>query len=310
MILISVNGKQSMQQAHPSQLTQAGILAEETKLARYLSFTIDSQDDVTAALKSLAEHIDPENTIIGIGQSLVNLLNKEIPGLSILPAQSGSGIEIPSTPSALWCWCRGNDRGELFHRSSKIEEMLAPGFMLSSVVDSFQYDKNRDLGGYEDGTENPKGEDAIAAAIVQGQGAGLDGGSFVAVQQWLHDFEIFNTLTTEEKDNTFGRHICDNEEFDEAPESAHVKRAEQESFSPEAFILRRSMPWAEGMEAGLVFVAFGKSFDAFEIILNKMLGHEDNIQDTLFSFTRPINGAYFWCPPVKAGKLDLSVLDL
>lgn len=299
-----------MQQANITQLTQPGILAEETKLARYLSFTIDSQEDVTTALKSLVRHIDPENTIIGIGQSLVSLLNIDIPGLSILPAQSGAGIEIPSTPSALWCWCRGNDRGELFHRSNGIEAMLAPGFILSSVVDSFQYDKNRDLSGYEDGTENPKDGEAIEAAIVQGQGAGLDGSSFVAVQQWRHDFEIFNTLTTEQKDDTFGRHVSDNEEFDEAPESAHVKRAAQESFSPEAFVLRRSMPWAEGMDAGLVFVAFGKSFAAFEAILNRMLGHEDNITDALFSFTRPINGAYFWCPPVKAGKLDLSALDL
>jgi hypothetical protein len=29
-------------------------------------------------------------------------------------------------------------------------------------------------------------------------------------------------------------------------------------------VLRRSMPWADGMRGGLNFVAFGKSFDAFE----------------------------------------------
>jgi putative iron-dependent peroxidase len=117
-------------------------------------------------------------------------------------------------------------------------------------------------------------------------------------------------MTTEERDNIIGRHISDNEEFDEAPESAHVKRSAQESFAPEAFILRRSMPWSEGMAAGLVFVAFGKSFDAFEAILNRMLGKEDSIIDGLFSFTSPISGAYFWCPPVKDGRLDLSVLGL
>jgi putative iron-dependent peroxidase len=230
--------------------------------------------------------------------------------LCTLQAQTGSGIEIPSTPAALWCWLRGNDRGEIFHRSRQIESMLAPGFALDDVIDSFQYDQNRDLSGYEDGTENPEGDEAIRAAIVQEQGAGLDGGSFVAVQQWLHDFDMFNAMTTEEQDNVIGRHISDNEEFDEAPGSAHVKRAAQESFEPEAFILRRSMPWAEGMAAGLVFVAFGKSFDAFEAILNRMLGNEDSISDALFTFTRPISGAYYWCPPVKAGKLDLSVLGL
>jgi len=292
------------------QLTQTGILAEENKLARYLAFTIDSEADIAIALNALASNISTDNTVIGIGQSLVNVLGKKVPGLKILPAQTGNGIEIPSTPTALWCWLRGDDRGELFHRSRQIEAMLAPGFVLNDVVDSFVYDQNRDLSGYEDGTENPEGDEAIQTAIVQGQGAGLDGGSFVAVQQWLHDFDILDEMTTDERDDVIGRHISDNEEFEEAPESAHVKRAAQESFEPEAFILRRSMPWAEGSEAGLVFVAFGKSFDAFEAILKRMLGNEDSIRDGLFTFTRPIGGAYFWCPPVKDGKLDLSVLGI
>ena len=292
------------------QLTQTGILAEENKLARYLAFTIDSEADITIALNALASNISTENTIIGLGQSLVNVLGKKVLGLKILPAQTGHGIEIPSTPTALWCWLRGDDRGELFHRSRQIEAMLAPGFVLNDVVDSFAYDQNHDLSGYEDGTENPEGDEAIQAAIVQGQGAGLDGGSFVAVQQWLHDFDILDEMTTDERDDVIGRHIRDNEEFEEAPESAHVKRAAQESFEPEAFMLRRSMPWAEGSEAGLVFVAFGHSFDAFEAILSRMLGNEDSIRDGLFTFTRPVSGAYFWCPPVKDGRLDLSVLGL
>ena len=105
-----------------------------------------------------------------------------------MPAQSAGGVEIPSTPAALWCWLKGNDRGELFHRSLAIENLLAPAFVISDVIDSFQYDQNRDLSGYEDGTENPHGDDAVEAAIIQGYGEGVDGGSFVAVQQWHHDF--------------------------------------------------------------------------------------------------------------------------
>jgi putative iron-dependent peroxidase len=49
-------------------------------------------------------------------------------------------------------------------------------------------------------------------------------------------------VTTKQQDNAIGRHISDNEEFAEAPETAHVKHAAQESFDPEAFMLRRSMP--------------------------------------------------------------------
>jgi len=289
---------------------QPGILANETKLARYLAFSVDSVEDVKPALQSLIGNLDSSNTVFGLGESLVTMLDKQIPGLRVMPAQTGSGIEIPSTPMALWCWLRGDDRGELYHRSRYIESLLTPGFLLQEVQDSFQYDANRDLSGYEDGTENPEGDEAIAAATVQNQKAGLEGSSYVAVMQWQHDMDLFDLMSTEEQDDTIGRHIINNEEFDEAPESAHVKRTAQESFEPDAFLLRRSMPWANGMNAGLIFVAFGKSFEAFEAILNRMLGKEDGITDALFTFTRPITGAYYWCPPIKDGKLDLELLDI
>ncbi|MDH5424649.1 MAG: Dyp-type peroxidase [Gammaproteobacteria bacterium] len=292
------------------QLTQTGILADNPRLARYLSFSIDSETEIAASLTLLAANIDSANTVVGLGQSLVDVLGKAVTGLSIMPAQTGCGIGIPSTPAAVWCWLHGDDRGEIFHRSLQIEEWLAPAFTLNDVIDSFAYDQNRDLSGYEDGSENPQGKEAIEAAIVQGQGGGLDGGSFVAVQQWLHDFDILKSMTTAQRDDVIGRHISDNDEFEEAPLSAHVKRAAQESFEPEAFMLRRSMPWSEGMQAGLVFVAFGKSFDAFEAVLNRMLGHEDKISDALFTFTRPVSGAYYWCPPISNGKLDLSAVGL
>jgi len=289
---------------------QSGILSDETHLARYMTFNLVDVEAVKDALLELQKIADGESVVVGFGLSLVTALGVEIQGLHVMPVNTAAGLDIPATPCAMWLWLRGHDRGELFHRSKSLEELLVSAFELTDVVDSFQYNDNRDLSGYVDGTENPEGDAAIEAAIVQGQGEGLDGSSFVAVQQWVHDFDMLDSMTEEEKDNSIGRHISDNEEFDEAPEFAHVKRAAQESYDPEAFILRRSMPWTEGVNGGLVFVAFGKSFDAFEAILNRMLGHEDGIHDALFNFTKPITGAYFWCPAMKNGQLDLSQLGI
>ena len=70
------------------------------------------------------------------------------------------------------------------------------------------------------------------------------------------------------------------------------------------------MPWADEYAAGLYFVAFGESFDAFEAQLRRMTGAEDGIVDALFTFTRPVSGGYFWCPPIKDGRLDLAHLGL
>lgn len=289
---------------------QSGILADNPPQARFMTFNIHTRDGLQNCLQELKDMVDGENLVIGIGQSLVLALDKSIAGLRNFPSFTTAGLDIPSTPAALWCWLRGNDRGELFHQGRLIESLLIPAFTLTSCIDSFCFDKNRDLSGYEDGTENPQGEDAIKAAIVDSQGAGLDGSSFVAVQQWLHDFDIFDAMSTEQQDDCIGRHIENNEEFDEAPESAHVKRTAQESFEPEAFILRHSMPWTSDTAGGLVFVAFGHSFDAFEMILKRMTGQEDGVQDELFRFTHPMTGNYFWCPPMKGTSLDLSLLGL
>jgi len=150
----------------------------------------------------------------------------------------------------------------------------------------------------------------VEAAIVAGQGGTMDGSSFVAVQLWVHDFKVFDAMPSVAQDNAIGRRKSDNEELKDAPASSHVKRTAQESFEPEAFVLRGSMPWADGMRGGLNFVAFGKSFDAFEAQLKRMVGAEDGIADALFQFTVPVAGSYFWCPPMSDGKLDLRALEL
>jgi putative iron-dependent peroxidase len=290
---------------------QPGILAPVPRLARHLFFNLApgfAASDVQACLTTLAAQVDGLSAVAGLGQSLIAAAGGHIDGLHAFPSYETAGLTIPATPAALWCWLRGDDHGALLHRSRALEHALAPTLSLTQVVDAFQYEDSRDLTGYEDGTENPQGEAALAAALVAGQGAGRDGGSFVAVQQWVHDLDRFAAMSPELQDHSIGRRRSDNEEIDGAPESAHVKRTAQESFAPEAFVLRRSMPWADAREAGLVFVAFGHSLAAFEAQLQRMAGAEDGIRDALFGFTRPVSGAYFWCPPMRGETLDLSAL--
>jgi putative iron-dependent peroxidase len=45
-------------------------------------------------------------------------------------------------------------------------------------------------------------------------------------------------------------------------------------------------------------------------MLRRMLGLDDGIVDALFTFSRPVTGGYYWCPPLRSGKLDLSALGI
>jgi len=289
---------------------QTGILAPVPLTARYLFFSIADADGLRASVKALAGFADGDATLVGLGRSVACALDARIDQLRVFPAIANAGVDIPSTPAALWVWLRGDDRGEIVRRSIAVQRLVAPHLELAQAIDAFRYKTGFDLTGYEDGTENPKDAAAVDAAIVSKGGAGFDGSSFVAIQQWVHDFDRFEAIAPPDRDLAIGRRFADNEEIDDAPAYAHVKRTAQESFEPEAFVLRRSMPWNDERGAGLVFVAFGKSLDAFEAQLRRMTGAEDGIVDALFRFSRPVTGAYFWCPPLREGRLDLRAVGL
>lgn len=287
---------------------QPAILLPVPVAARYLGFVATPGAELKAALRALPALVDGERCLAGLGASLVAQLGKTISGLRTFPALQFTRLTIPSQPTDLWLWLRGEDAGELFHRAREIEAVLSPAFELTELVSAFRHGNGDDLSGYEDGTENPVGEAAVSAAIVGDGGSAPAGSSFVAVQRWVHRFDLFDAMNRDEQDATIGRRRDSNEEIEDAPPSAHVKRTAQEDFEPEAFVVRRSMPWSDGRRAGLMFVAFGSSFDAFEAQLRRMTGLDDDIDDALFRFTRPETGAYYWCPPVRDGRLDLTVL--
>lgn len=295
---------------------QSGILAGVPRVGRYLHFSLHGDAlAVRAALQALSLQANGDAVVVGLGLVTVNALGATVPGLREFPALQGLAGPVPSTPTALWCWLRGDDPGELVHGSRSIVHAVEPAFRLVQVVDGFRYGRGpnghgRDLTGYEDGTENPQDAEARSAALLQTGAAGMVGSSFVAVQQWEHDLDAFDRMSGTEQDHMVGRRRSDNEEIDDAPRSAHVKRTAQESFTPEAFVVRRSMPWANGDRAGLMFVAFGRSLDAFEAQLQRMAGLEDGVVDALFQISRPVTGAYAWVPPMRDGALDLRLLGI
>ncbi|MFK3815921.1 Dyp-type peroxidase [Pseudomonas sp. NPDC089407] len=287
---------------------QQGLLATPVPVhARHLFFAIETPEALPAALDALAAEVDGLRLTLGIGAPLAKALNTCVQGLKPFP-QLDAAVENPSTQHALWLWLRGEERGDLYLRAQALEQLLAPAFSLVDHVDGFLHQGGRDLTGYEDGTENPQDEEAVDAAILAGAGPGLNGSSFAAFQLWKHDLQYFKSLPQETQDNIIGRRLSDNEELDDAPASAHVKRTAQESFEPEAFMVRRSVSWADTRGAGLAFVALGRSLDAFEVQLRRMSGLEDGIIDALYRFSRPLTGGYYWCPPMSAAGVDLSQL--
>lgn len=273
---------------------QSGILAELPSHALYA--TLDVKAGKSEQAKRLLQEIviDPANLVVGVGSRLCQQ--------ALCFGGMDGKVQVPATPTDLWLWFRGEDPSALQIYSQQVLNQLAEVFENIRITHGFKYQEGRDLTGYEDGTENPQNE-AARRAVSNSQ---IGGGSFVAVQKWQHDLAFFKAQQQAQQDNTIGRRLSDNEELDDAPVSAHVKRTAQESFDPEGFMVRRSMPYQENGQSGLMFVAFMHSTSLFTAMLQRMTGAEDGIVDGLFSFSRPLTGAFYWCPPSVNGVLQLD----
>lgn len=291
-------------------LPQSAVLSPLPAVGRSLVFRLAPGADARSVLQAFAAGWDPDWGVVGVGAPTSAALGATIAGLRAFPALSGPGGVVPSTQGALWIGLRGADRGEIFDREERATALLAPAFVIDDAVDTFRYRDGRDLTGYLDGTANPEGEEAVAAAVVAEGGEAPAGSSFVSVQRWVHDLAGFRANSPAECDAMIGRALADNEEIDTAPETAHVKRTAQELYEPSAFMVRRSMPWADGRGKGLEFVAYCATLDAFERMLSHMLGADDGIVDALFRFSRPVTGGHYWCPALTDGRLDMRAIGV
>ena len=282
-------------------MTQRAIFDPPGPLGRFLTWSLAPDATVEALRRALEGLVLLDGEVVGLGLPLTRLLKREVPGLREAPSWSGPGVACPATQGALWMALGGRDAGSLLHRARDLVRRFDGLLVLDEDVGSFTYGNGRDLSGYEDGTENPKGERMAEVALAP------DGSSFVAVQRWVHDLQRFDALAPNEQDHAIGRSRDTNEELPHAPRSAHVQRAAQESFEPGAFMLRRSMPWGDAREHGLYFVAYGATLDPFERVLHRMMGRDDGIVDGLFRFTRPGASGCYWCPPAIDGRLVLGL---
>lgn len=292
-----------------SDFCQPCILKPPPAFGRSITCRLQPGADGAASLGRLRDGFSSEWGVVGLGEPLARALGRAVAGLRPFPELAGRAGAIPSTQRDLWIFLHARDRSALFDIHERLRLLLDPHFTIEDAIGTFTYRDGRDLTGYQDGTENPRDEAAAEAALVP-EGEGFAGSSFAAVQRWEHDLDLFFGLTTGRQDAVIGRRIDTNEEIADALPTAHVKRAAQESFDPPAFVLRRSMPWETPFKRGLEFIAFGATLDKYERVLRRMAGLEDGIIDALFTFSRPVTGGYYWCPPVAGARLDLRLLGL
>ena len=127
------------------------------------------------------------------------------------------------TPGDLLFHIRAERMDLCFELASHIMARIRNAVAGADEVHGFRYFDNRDLIGFVDGTENPKGDEAINAVLIGEEDPPFAGGSYVIVQKYLHDLDGWNGLSTEAQEAIIGRRKLSDVELDDSvkPTSAH-----------------------------------------------------------------------------------------
>jgi porphyrinogen peroxidase len=188
-----------------------------------------------------------------------------------------------------------------FELATQIMTRLAGAVSPVDEVHGFRYFDDRDLLGFVDGTENPRGEAVIDAVLIGAEDAAFAGGSYMIVQKYLHDLAAWNALPTEAQEHIIGRSKLSDIEIDESirPSSAHNSLNTIVEDGREVKIVRDNMPFGrigQG-EFGTYFIGYSRSPRTIEQMLENMfVGRPPGNYDRILDFSRAVTGNLFFVP--------------
>jgi putative iron-dependent peroxidase len=206
-----------------------------------------------------------------------------------------------STPGDLLFHIRAKRMDLCFELATQIMARIGDATAPQDEVHGFRYFDDRDLMGFVDGTENPRGDNATAAVLIGEEDTAFAGGSYVIVQKYLHDLDGWNALSTETQERIIGRTKLSDIELDDSvkPTSAHNALTTIVEDGKEVKILRDNMPFgsaAQG-EFGTYFIGYSRSPRTIETMLENMfIGRPPGNYDRLLDFSRAVTGNLFFAP--------------
>jgi porphyrinogen peroxidase len=206
-----------------------------------------------------------------------------------------------ATPGDILFHIRAKRMDLCFELATQLMARIGSAVSPVDEVHGFRYFDDRDLIGFVDGTENPRGAAAIDAVLIGGEDSTFAGGSYVIVQKYLHDLDAWNTLPVEAQERIIGRTKLADIELDDSvkPTSAHSALTTIVEDGKEIKILRDNMPFgrpAHG-EFGTYFIGYSRSPRTIEQMLENMfVGRPPGNYDRLLDFSRAVTGNLFFVP--------------
>jgi len=214
--------------------------------------------------------------------------------------RSGSRHAV-STPGDILFHIRAKRTDLCFELATQIMASIGDWVTAADEVHGFRYFDDRDVLGFVDGTENPRGDDAREAAIIGAEDPAFAGGSYVIVQKYLHDLKAWNALPVETQEKIVGRRKLSDVELSdtEKPTYAHNALTNIEEDGRQLQILRDNMPFGRPGhgEFGTYFIGYSRTPRITETMLENMfVGKPPGNYDRLLDVSQPATGTLFFVP--------------
>jgi putative iron-dependent peroxidase len=292
------------------------VLGPLTRAAIFLVVCIRPQDGNNAILRSFfadlaglvraVEFRDVEaglTCVVGFGSEAWDKLFGSARPAELHPFREirSGGRHAVSTAGDILFHIRAERPDLCFELAAQIMNGLADAVSVADEVHGFRYFDYRDVIGFVDGTENPRGDAAREAAIVGDEDPAFAGGSYVIVQKYLHDMKGWNALPVEEQERIIGRRKLSDIELSDAekPAFAHNALTIIVENGKEVKILRDNMPFGKPGhgEFGTYFIGYSRFARITEQMLENMfIGQPPGNYDRLLDFSRPVTGSLFFVP--------------
>src|SRR6202048_3250746 len=251
------------------------VSAPLTRAAIFLVVTINPGPDNRAAGRSFCADLPALiravefrqleaglSCVMGIGSDAWDRLFGHPRPAELHPLREIRGAQhhAVSTPGDLLFHIRAKRMDLCFEMAAQIMERLGESVSAVDEVHGSRCFDDRVLLRFVDGTENPRGEAVIDAALIGEEDAAFAGGSYVIVQKYLHDLDGWNALSTEMQERIIGRSKLSDVELDDSikPASAHNALTTITENGKEFQIVRDNMPFGRvgTGEYGTYFIGY------------------------------------------------------
>ena len=235
---------------------QTGIFALGTAAHAYLEFDLLAQADGLDVVVSVARLREPRTTIGGVNlvagfrPELWAVVAPDAAPVGVVgfeePIRGVAAHELPATQHDVVVWLAGASYDVVFDTSRSIVAELMGRATLAHEMVGWQYHHDRDLTGFEDGSENPSIVEATSVALVP-PGLPGEGASILLLQQWEHDAIAWEAMPVASQEAIIGRRKSDSQELDPRPPTSHVTRTDQDRFGK---IFRRNVAYGTCRSTG------------------------------------------------------------